>query len=268
VILLETRHVKAALSAMAIKTDRNDARGIARLLRLGWFKPVHAKALLAQEGRALPTARKLLVDKIRGLESSIRGLLRNFGLKVRHIGKAGLAGRIQVLVAGQAMLELITAPLLEARAALRRELAVLHRAVMRLARGCPICRRLMTAPGVGVVVALTFKSTIDDPARFAHSRDIGPYLGPVPRRHQSGETDYVGSITRIGDTMLRTALYEAATTILRMPRRSALRAWARRLAERAGVRKARVALARRLGIVLHRMWASGSLFRWEVAATV
>jgi transposase len=147
----ETRHVKAALSAMAIKTDRDDARGIAQLLRLGWFKPVHAKALLAQEGRALLTARKLLVDKARDLESSIRGLLRNFGLKIRHIGKAGFASRVRALVAGQAMLELITAPLLQARDALRRELAALHRAVMRLARGCPICHRLMTAPGVGAV---------------------------------------------------------------------------------------------------------------------
>jgi transposase len=163
------------------------------------------------------------VDKMRDLESSLRGLLRNFGLKIRHIGKAGFAGRIRALVAGQAMLELITAPLLEARDALRHELAVLHRAVMRLARGCPVCRQLMTAPGVGVVMALTFKSTIDDPTRFAHSRDIGPYLGLVPRRYQSGETDYVGSITRTGDVMLRTALDEAATTILRMPRRSALR---------------------------------------------
>lgn len=237
VTLLETRHVKAALSAMAIKTDRNDARGIAQLLRLGWFKPVHAKALLAQEGRALLTARKLLVDKVRDLENSLRGLLRNFGLKARHIGKAGFAGRIRALVAGQAMLELITGPLLEARDALRRELAVPHRAVMRLARGCSICRRLMTAPGVGVV-ALTFKSTIDDPARFARSRDVGPYLGLVPRRYQSGETDYVGSITRIGDAMLRTALYEAATTMLRMNgsavhRRSALRAL-RAPARRAG----------------------------------
>jgi transposase len=267
VTLLETRHVKAALSAMAIKTDRNDARGIAQLLRLGWFKPVHAKALLAQEGRALLTARKLLVDKARDLESSIRGLLRNFGLKIRHIGKAGFASRVRALVAGQAMLELITAPLLQARDALRRELAALHRAVMRLARGCPICHRLMTAPGVGAVVALTFKSTIDDPARFGRSRSIGPYLGLVPRRYQSGETDHVGSITRIGDVMLRTALYEAATTILRMPRRSALRAWALRLAERAGVRKARVALARKLGIVLHRMWAGDSAFRWEVTGT-
>jgi transposase len=105
VTLLETRHVKAALSAMAIKTDRNDARGIAQLLRLGWFKPVHAKALLAQEGRALLTARKLLVDKVRDLESSLRGLLRNFGLKIRHVGKAGFAGRIRALVAGQAMLD-------------------------------------------------------------------------------------------------------------------------------------------------------------------
>jgi transposase len=137
---------------------------------------------------------------------------------------------------------------------------------MRLARGCPVCRQLMTAPGVGVV-ALTFKSTIDDPTRFAHSRDIGPYLGLVPRRYQSGETDYAGSITRTGDVMLRTALYEAATTILRMPRRSALRAWALRLAERAGMRKARVALARKLGIVLPRMWAGDSAFRWEVTGT-
>jgi transposase len=125
----------------------------------------------------------------------------------------------------------------------------------------------MTVPGVSVVVALTFKSTIDDPTRFARSRDIGPYLGLVQRRYQSGETDYVGSITRIGNVMLRTALYEASITILRMSCRSALRAWALRLAERAGVRKARVALARKLGIVLHRMWAGDSAFRWEVTGT-
>jgi transposase len=163
------------------------------------------------------------VDKRRDVGSSLRGLLRTFGLKIRPIGKAGFAGRIRALVAGQAMLEPITAPLLEARDALRRELAVRHRAVMRLARGGPVRRQPITAPGVGVVVAVTFKSTIDDPTRFAPSRDLGPCLGRVPRRYQPGETDYGGSITRTGDVMLRTALHEAATTIPRMPRRSARR---------------------------------------------
>ncbi len=168
--MIETRHVKAALKAMTVKTDRNDARGMAQLMRMGWFRPVHVKTLQAQEIRALLTARKLLVAKLRDVETSIRGILRGFGLKVGAISKGKFEARIRELVAGQAMLERVAAPLLRARAALRAEYTTLHRDLLRTVREDDVCGRLMTVPGVGAVVAMTFRSAIDQPGRFANSR--------------------------------------------------------------------------------------------------
>jgi transposase len=269
-VLAETRHVRAALSAMRVKTDRNDARGIAQLIRMGWFRPVHAKAIPAQEVRLLLNARKQMQAKLLDLEGTIRGLLRSFGLKVGTIGAAGFERRIRELTAGQATLERVMEPMLRARQALRIEYASLHREVLKIVRTDDVCRRLMTVPGVGAVVALTFTSAVDDPARFRHSKDVGAHFGLTPRKYQSGETDRTGRICKAGDALVRSMLFEAANAMLtRVTRFSALKAWALRVAGRHGMTKAKVALARKLAVVMHRMWVDGSEFRWsrEPAAT-
>jgi transposase len=269
VVLLETRQVKAALSAMVVKTDRKDARGIAQLLRMGWFRPVHCKSLPAQETRALLAGRKLLQGKLLDLEFSIRGILRGFGLKVGPVSKGRFVARIRELMSGQPMLERVIEPMLRAREALSKEFHALHRAMLDLVRNDSLCRRLMTVPGVGAVVAITFTAAIDDPARFHRSRSVGAHFGLTPKKYQSGETDVTGGISKVGDGAVRVALYEAANVILtRSGRFSALKRWAMEVAKRRGMRRATVALARKLAIVLHRMWLDGSEFRFgkEAAA--
>ena len=262
-VLLETRQVKAALSAMVVKTDRKDARGIAQLLRMGWYRPVHCKAAPAQEIRALLVGRKLLLGKLRDLELSIRGLLRGFGLKVGASSKGRFQARIKELAAGQPMLERVVEPMLRAREALSREFHVLHRAMLAIVREDAVCRRLMTVPGVGALVAITFTSAIDDPARFSRSRTVGAHFGLTPKRYQSGETDVIGRITKVGDGMVRSILYEAAHTMLtRSCRFSTLKRWAVEVAKRRGMKRAKVALARKLATVLHRIWVDGSEFRF------
>jgi len=266
-ILIETRHVKAALKAMTVKTDRNDARGMAQLMRMGWFRPVHVKAPMVQEIRALLTARKLLVAKLRDVEGSLRGILRGFGLKVGVISNGKFEARIRELVAGQAMLERVVGPLLRARAALRTEYASLHGELLKAVREDEVCRRLMTIPGVGAVVAMTFRSAIDQPERFGKSKAVGAHFGLTPKKYQSGEIDRTGRISKVGDPMVRTALFEAANVMLmRTVRFSTLKAWALRVAGRHGMKKAKVALARKLAVVMHRMWVDGTTFRWGEAS--
>lgn len=263
VVLLETRHVKAALSAMAVKTDRRDARGIAQLLRMGWFRPVHRTSVPSQEIRALLGARKQLQAKVVDLEQTLRGLLRGFGLKVGDVSRGKLPARIRELAAGHAMLEKIVEPLLAAREAMWREFAKLHREVLAIVKEDQICRRLMTVPGVGAVVSLTYKAAVDDPGRFKRSKSVGAFFGLTPKRYQSGETDVTGGITRVGDASVRTALHDAANALLtRGTRFSALKRWAVDVAKRRGMRRAKVALARKLATVLHRIWADGTEFVW------
>lgn len=263
-VLLETRHVKAALSAMTIKTDRRDARGIAQLLRMGWYREVHAKAVPAQEIRALLTARKHLLGKLVDIELGIRGLLRGFGLKVGKVTRPAFETRIRDLVHGQPSLEEIADAMLLARNALLAQVARLHKTLLQIARTDGVCARLTSIPGVGALTALTFRSAIDDPARIAKSRDVGPLFGLTPRRYQSGETDVMGRISKAGDAMMRTALYEAASAMLTRSRRmSALKAWALGVAGRRGHKRAVVALARKLAVVMHRMWVDGTSFIWS-----
>jgi transposase len=269
VVLLETRHVKAALSAMTVKTDRKDARGIAQLLRMGWFRSVHRKSPTSQEVRALLVGRKLLQSKLRDVEQSIRGILRGFGLKLGEVSKGQFAVRVRELAVGHEMLEAITGAMLAAREALLAEFMRLHRHMLTIARADPVCRRLMTAPGVGALVSITFRTALDEPSRFNSSKAVGAYFGLTPKRYQSGETDVTGGISKVGDAMVRTALYEAANVVLSRPVRfSALKRWAMDIARRRGLKRAKVALARKLGTVLHRMWADGTEFRWNKAAEV
>jgi transposase len=259
--LLETRHVRDAFKAMPVKTDRKDARGIAQLMRLGWFRPVHRKSLPAQEVRALLTARRLLRGKRHDIEMSLRGTLRGFGLKVGPTTPKTFEGRVRELVGHHGTLHMIADALLKARAVLAAELKVIEKRLYALARGSAPTRRLMTTPGVGALVALTFAAAIDDPARFRSSRMVGAHFGLTPRKYQSGETDVTGRISKIGDHDVRVALYEAAHVILtRAVKGSDLRSWALGVAQRAGMRKAKVALARKLAIVLHRMLATGTNF--------
>jgi transposase len=259
--LLETRHVRAALQAMPVKSDRNDARGIAQLMRLGWFRPVHCKSVAAQEMRALLTARKLIQTKLFDVEMSLRGILRGFGLKVGKTTPPRFAGRIQQLVTGHLTLEAVAAALLSAHEVLLREFNGFEKQLRTMARLDPRTRLLMSAPGVGPIVALTYVSAIDDPARFKSSKAVGAHFGLTPKKYQSGETDVSGRISKIGDASVRTALYEAAHVMLVRPvKGSGLKSWAMKLARRAGMNKAKVALARKLAVILHRMWVDGTSF--------
>ena len=267
-VLMETRRVKAALKAMPIKTDRRDAEGIARLLQMGWFRPVHCKTVSSQEMRALLSSRKSVKDVLIKIELSLRGVLRNFGLKLGPVSKGRWEARVRELIAGNAVLEAAAEPILRARAGLRRELAGLERLVRHLAIDDPVCHLLMTMPGVGPVIALTFKSAIDRPGRFRRSKDVGPWVGLTPGRDQSGERDIVGAITKAGDAGLRTALYQAATVMLNRAGPNWLKAWGLRLAKHRGKKRATVALARRIGVVLHRMWRDGTAFRFTREAAM
>lgn len=265
--LLETRHVRDAFKAMPVKTDRNDARGIAQLMRLGWFRPVHCKSLPAQELRAVLTARKLVQGKKHDIEMSLRGILRGFGLKVGPTTTRSFDGRVRELVEGHPTLLAVADALLLARATLAEQLGKLQKRLVSLARDDTRARLLMSTPGVGVLVALTYVAAIDDPARFRSSKAVGAHFGLTPKKYQSGETDVTGRISKIGDASVRTALYEAANVILTRPvKGSSLKSWAMRLAKRAGMRKAKVALARKLAVVLHRMLADGTRFTADKAA--
>src|SRR6476620_1639325 len=251
VICVETRHMKALLTAQQInKTDRNDARGIAQMMRVGLYKPVHVKTLVAQEQRMLLTSRKLLQRKLLDLESDLRGTLRNFGLKVGVVSGGRYEVRVRELIAGFPRLAAIAEPLLKVRQVMRQQLSVLHKMLLDLVRDEPVCRRLMTAPGVGAVVALAYRVTIDVPARFERSKAVGAALGLTPRRYQSGEIDRTGRISKCGDGMLRSLLYEAAQVLLTRASGSWLKAWGLQLAKRRGMKRAIVATARRLSVIL------------------
>jgi transposase len=260
--LLETRHVRAAFKTMPVKSDRKDARGIAQLMRLGWFRPVHCKSLPAQEMRALLTARKLMQGKLHAVELSLRGLLRGFGLKVGKTTPLTFDGRIRDLVAGQPTLQVIGQALLAARDVLARQFTDLDKRIHATARQDERVKLMMSAPGVSSIVGMAFVAGIDDPTRFKSSKSIGPHFGLTPKRYQSGETDLTGRISKGGDEGVRALLYEAAHIIMIKPvkKAGALKRWAMALAKRAGPRKAKVALARRLAVILHRMWVSGTPF--------
>ena len=266
--LLETRHVRDAFKAMPVKSDRNDARGIAQLMRLGWFRPVHCKSMKAQEVRAVLTARKLVQTKLLDVENSLHGILRGFGLKVGKTTGRSFARRIQELVKGHPNLETIGEALLSVRGVLLREFNAFEKRVRAMSRLNARARLLMSTPAVGPIVALTYASAIDDPARFQSSKQAGAHFGLTPKKHQSGETDRSGRISKIGDAAVREALYQAAHVMLTKPVKgcSQLKSWAMRIARRAGMSKAKVALARKLAVILHRMLANATPFNSAAAA--
>ena len=264
VICVETRHTKAFLKAQINKSDRNDARGIAQMMRVNLYRQVHVKTLASQKRRALLRARKLLQEKAIAIENDIRGLLRNFGLKVGIVGAAKFEARIKELIEDMPDLEEFIDVLLAARRKLRDSFSRLHGKILELVGNDAACKRLMTISGVGPVTALAFISTIDIPARFRSSRSVGPALGLTPVLKQSGESERVGRVSLCGDGMMRGLLYEAAQSMLtRVKKWSWLKAWAMTVARRGGLKKAVVALARRIAVIMHRMWIDGSEFRWS-----
>jgi len=236
---------------------------------VGLYRPVHVKTLRSQKLRVLLTHRKLLQSKAIAIENDLRATLRNFGLKVSRVGTVKFEARIRELVESLPDVAVLVEPLLVVRRVLREQVGILHRRVLAIVRDDEVCRRLMTVPGVGAVVALTYRATVDVPARFRNSKAVGAVFGLTPARYQSGENDRTGAISRCGDEMTRVMLYEAAQSMLvRSAKWSWLKAWAMKIARHCGMKKAIVALARRLAVIMHRIWVDGSEFRWtrEVAA--
>ena len=265
VVCLDARHANAALKVRPAKTDRNDAAGLAQIVRTGWYKEVRIKTRASYEVRALLSARDVLVSTRVRLEAQVRGLLRTFGVLFgKQVG--GFAKRAREILSG----ELAAAPalrdlvetLMKARADVAERIAALDRMVLTAAKADPAARLFMTAPGVGALTALSVASAFDDPGRFQSSRSVGAYLGLTPSRYESGEVSRSGRISKQGNGMTRKHLYEAATTLLaRTTKPCALKDWGLRLAKAGGFKKARVAVARRLAVVLHAMWKSGTEFR-------
>ena len=269
VVCVDARHMKTALAAMRNKTDRNDARGIAQMMRTGWYREVHIKSRRAQELRLLLVARQTLIDNRSNIENTIRGTLKVFGIKVGHVSRLKFAERVGELVSDRSEIAEPIVALLQVRHALLAQFHALQRKLRQVAREDEACRRLMTAPGVGPLVAVSFRAAVDKPERFAKSASVGAHFGITPKRYASGEINRQGAISKCGDVTVRTALYEAANVILtRLKRSSRLKSWGLEIAKRSCMAKAKVAVARKLAVILHRMWASENNFDWkgEVAA--
>lgn len=261
-VCLETRKLKAFLRAQVNKTDRNDARGIAQAVRVNLFRGIHVKTVQSRLDRSLLTGRKLLITQNRQIENHLRGTLKAFGVKIGMTTRRTFASRVQGLTKHLTQLAPVITSLLAARDLLLDQLKKLDEAVLRRAHADGACRTLMTAPGVGPIVALTYRTSMDVQGRFERTRDVGAYFGLTPRRYQSGERDTSGRISKVGDGEVRSALYEAAVVILRKSTKAcALKAWGLKLVSRRGRKKAIVAVARKLSIILYRMWNDGTAFR-------
>ena len=264
VTCLDARHASAALKMQMNKTDQNDAEGLAQIMRTGWYRSVHVKSLDAHRARALLGARAQLVGMTTRLSNHIRGVLKTFGMLPGAMRGLPFDRRVEELLVDRDDLTPIVGPMLAAWRQLREQIAAFDKAVRGLAKSDPTCRLLMSVPGIGVLSVLAYVSTVEDPARFTRSRSVGAHMGLTPRQYQSGEVDRSGRISKCGDTLARTLLYEAAVVILtRVKRASSLKDWAQVIAKRSGPGKARVALARKLSVILHSIWRSGEPFRWS-----
>jgi transposase len=264
VVCLDARHARAALKMQLNKTDQNDAEGLAQIVRTGWYRSVHVKSFDAHRARALLGARAQLVGMTTRLSNHIRGVLKIFGLLPGATRGLPFDRKVEALLLDRADVEPIVRPMLAAWRHLRGQIAAFDKAIRTLVKSNPACRLLMSVPGIGALSVLAFVSTVEDPARFARSRSVGAHLGLTPKQYQSGEMDRSGRISRCGDTLARTLIYEAAVVILtRVKRASSLKDWAHAIARRSGPGKARIALARKLSVILHSIWRSGETFRWS-----
>jgi transposase len=268
VICVNARHAKAALSLKINKTDANDAHGLAQIMRVGWYREVIVKGLDCQTVRALLVARAQIVSQITTLKNCVRGILKTFGLIMPKGLRSRFPDRVRTAIDSRPDLAAIVEPTLKVLEATRAQLLVYDRAVMRCARGDAAARLLMSAPGVGMVVALSYVTEINDPRRFTRSSSVAAYLGLTPRRYQSGEVDCSGRISKCGNAMVRGLLFEAAKVLLsRSARPNALKSWGEALSKRVGPRKATLAVARKLAVILHRMWCTGAPFQWKTEPT-
>lgn len=262
-ICIETRQANAAMKTMPNKTDRNDARALAQIMRTGWYRQVHVKSQQCRLWRSLLIARRTVLNEMRTIENVVRSILREAGIKLGTPSRAAFADRVRELTGADTVIMALVEPLLAIIATMLRELGRLTKQVLNIARKEQVCRRLMGVPGVGPITALAFRATIDQPDRFRRSRDVGAHLGLTPARYQSGETDIQGKVSRCGDELARTALYEAAHSLLALSKKwSSLRAWGMNVAKRRGMARARVAVARKLAVILHRMWSDATEFRF------
>jgi transposase len=262
-ICIETRQANAAMKTMPNKTDRNDARALAQIMRTGWYRQVHVKSRQCRLWRSLLVARRTVLNEMRTIENVVRSILREAGIKLGTPSRAAFADRVRELTGADTVIMALVEPLLAIMATMLREFGRLTKQVLNIARKEQVCRRLMGVPGVGPITALAFRATIDQPDRFRRSRDVGAHLGLTPARYQSGETDIQGKVSRCGDELARTALYEAAHSLLVLSKKwSSLRAWGMNVAKRRGMARARVAVARKLAVILHRMWSDATEFRF------
>lgn len=267
VVCLDARHARAALKMQLNKTDQNDAEGLAQIMRTGWFRSVHVKSFETHRARALLGARAQLVGMTTRLSNHIRGVLKTFGLLPGAMRGLPFDRRVEALLEGRPDVAPVVQPMLGAWRQLRVQIAAFDKAVRDIVKANPTCKLLMTVPGIGALTGLAYVSTVEDPARFKQSRAVGAHCGLTPRQYQSGQIDRSGGISRCGDILIRTLLYEAAGVLLtRLKRACSLKNWAEAIAKRAGNGKARVALARKLAVILHSVWRSGEPFRWTDGA--
>ena len=268
VLCLDARQVKAALKLQANKTDKNDAHGIAQIVRTGWYREVAVKSLDNHKVRALLGARKQLVGTKTDIINEARGIMKTFGLVLAKCGQS-FEEELEQLSEGTEMLHVTLQAFLATLRTVEKHLAKLDKEVLAYTKQNDACRLLVSAPGVGPITAAAYVSGIDDPARFKKSRTVGAYFGMTPKRYQSGETDNQGRITKWGDSLVRAYLYEAANALLtRTKTWCALKVWGLKIAKRSGMTKARVAVARKLAVIMHRMLITGETFRWSNAAEV
>jgi len=266
VVCIHARHAKAALSMQVNKTDKNDALGIAQIMRMGWYKEVGVKSLTSHEVRAVLGVRSRLVGLRTDVMNQVRGVLKNFGLVLQKGKGPRFEERVEEIAPGDGLLHESLSCLLTLLRNTREQIARLDEHIHAFVKADKACRHVMTVPGVGPLTAAAFVSAVDDPAKFAKSKDIGAYFGLTPKRYQSGEMDRNGRISKCGDGLVRKYLFEAATTLLtRVSRWSGLKAWGLRLAKRSGMKKATVAVARKLAVTMHAMWTTGEVFRWSNA---
>ena len=262
-ICIETRQANAAMKTMPNKTDRNDARALAQIMRTGWYRQVHVKSRQCRLWRSLLVARRTVLNEMRSIENVVRAILREAGIKLGTPSRTAFADRVRNVAGSEHAVMALVEPILTILTTMLREFARLTKQVLDIVRQEETCRRLMSVPGIGPITALAFRATIDRPDRFKRSRDVGAHLGLTPARYQSGQTDIQGKISRCGDELARTALYEAAHTLLVCSRKwSSLRAWGMKIAKRQGMARARVAVARKLAVILHRMWRDQTVFRF------
>ena len=261
VICIDAYHAHGVLKLQMNKTDKNDAQGIAQIMRSGWFRPVQVKSFASHEIRALYRTRTSLVSMRSEVVNQIRGTLRVFGIFIKGIAGVGFEKRVQEIIDEGGTLADPLRALLDVLRTIKKQIDELDEKVLDHAWSCPSCRALMTIPGVGPMTAAHYVLAVDDVSRFNKSKSVAAYFGLTPKRHQSGDIDYNGRISKRGDRIVRHHLYEAANILMtKVKKPSALQEWGLQIAKRSGMKKARIAVARKLSVIMHQMLQTGECF--------